>query len=95
MSIVFIATNFSNQLSVTNDYHYILVMLLGLSRNSRLEVTQFSVPTISGAVSIIRRDAPLPGWQHQAALTLAQCVKARNGSLMCPQYCCSTWGLQV
>ena len=57
MSIVFIATNFSNQLSVTNDYHYILVMLLGSSRNGRLEVTQFSVPTTSGTVSVIRRDA--------------------------------------
>ena len=32
-------------------------MIFGSSRNGRLEVTQFSVPTISGTVSVIRRDA--------------------------------------
>ena len=32
-------------------------MPLGSSRNGRLEVTQFSVPTTSGTVSVIRRDA--------------------------------------
>ena len=32
-------------------------MLLGSSRNGRLEVTQFSVPTTSGTVSVIQRDA--------------------------------------
>ena len=34
-----------NRLSVTNDYDCILVMLLELSRNGRLKVTQLSVPT--------------------------------------------------
>ena len=32
-------------------------MLLGTSRNGRLEVSQYSVSTTSGAVSVIRRDA--------------------------------------
>ena len=32
-------------------------MLLGSSRNGRLEVTRFSVPTTSGTVSVIRRNA--------------------------------------
>ena len=38
----------ANRLSVTVDYDCILAMLLGSSRNGRLEVTQFSVPTTSG-----------------------------------------------
>ena len=45
------------RLSVTSDYDYILAMLLGLSTNGKLKVTQFSVPITSGTVSIIRRDA--------------------------------------
>ena len=49
--------NINNQLSVTNDYDCILAMLLGSSRNGRSEVTQFSVPTTSETVSVIRRDA--------------------------------------
>ena len=32
-------------------------MLLGSSNNGRLEVTRFSLPTTSGTVSVIRRDA--------------------------------------
>ena len=32
-------------------------MLLGFSKNGRLEVTQFSVPATSETVSLIRRDA--------------------------------------
>ena len=32
-------------------------MLFGSSRNGRLEMTQFSVPTTSGTVSVIRRNA--------------------------------------
>ena len=43
--------------SVNNDYDCILVMLLGSSRNSRSEVTRFSIPTTSGTVTVIRRDA--------------------------------------
>ena len=49
--------NNNNRLPVTNNYHYILAMLIGLIRNGRLEVTQFLVPTTSGTVSVIRRDA--------------------------------------
>ena len=37
--------NNNNRLSVTSDYDCILVMLPGSSKNGRLEVTQFSVPT--------------------------------------------------
>ena len=48
--------NNNNQLSVTNDYDCILAMLLGSSRNGRLEMTQFSVTTTSETVSVIRRD---------------------------------------
>ena len=47
----------NNWLSVTNDYDCISAMLLGSSRNGRLEVTPFSVPTTSGSVCVIRRDA--------------------------------------
>ena len=51
-------SNYSyNWLSVTSDYDCILAMLLGLRKNDRLEVNWFSVPTISGTVSVIRRDA--------------------------------------
>ena len=39
------------------DYDCILAMALGSSWNGRLEVTQFSVPATSGAVSVIWRDA--------------------------------------
>ena len=49
--------NNNNRLSVTNGYDCILEMLLGSSKNGRLEVTQSSVSTISGTVSVIRRDA--------------------------------------
>ena len=44
-------------LPVTNDYDCILAMLPGSSRNGRLEVTSFLVPTTSETVSVIRRDA--------------------------------------
>ena len=44
-------------MSVNSDYDCILAMLLGLSRDDRLEVTQFSVPITSTTVSVIRRDA--------------------------------------
>ena len=47
----------NNQLPVTSDYGCILAMLLGSSRNGRLEMTQLSVPTTSGTVSVIQRDA--------------------------------------
>ena len=47
----------NNRLSVTSDYDCILVMLIGSSRNGRLEVTPFSVSTTSRTVSVIRRDA--------------------------------------
>ena len=50
---------FYNWLSVTNDYNCIIAMLLESSRNGRLEVTQFSVPTTSETVSVIRKDAKL------------------------------------
>ena len=39
------------------DYDCIFAMALGSSWNGRLEVTQFSVPATSGAVSVIWRDA--------------------------------------
>ena len=72
----------NNRLSVTNAYDCVLAMMLGLSRNGRLVVTQFPVSTTSETVSVIRRDAKrCPGWQHQAVLTLAQCLKCRGGSL--------------
>ena len=48
---------YNNQLSFTSDYDCNLAMLLRLSRNGRLELTQFSVPTTSGTVSVIRKDA--------------------------------------
>ena len=51
-----LSTN-NNRLSVTNDYDCILAMLLRSSQNGRLEMTQFSVPTTSGTVSVIRRVA--------------------------------------
>ena len=47
---------YNNRLSVTNDYDCILLMLLESSKNGRLEVTQFSVSTTSGTVSVIQRD---------------------------------------
>ena len=47
----------NNRLSVNSDYDCILVMLLGASRNGRLEVTRFSVPSIFATVSVIQRDA--------------------------------------
>ena len=47
----------NNQLSVTSDYNCILTMLIGSSRNGRLEVTQFSVFTSFGTASVILRDA--------------------------------------
>ena len=47
----------NNQLSVTSDYDSILAMLLGSSRNGRLEVTPFSVPTTFGTVSVTQKDA--------------------------------------
>ena len=40
-----------NLLSVNSDYDCILAMLLGSSRDGRLEVTQLSVPTTSETVS--------------------------------------------
>ena len=43
-------------LSATSNYDCI-VMLFGSSRNGRIEVTPFSVPTTSGTVSVIRREA--------------------------------------
>ena len=46
-------------------------MLRGLSKNGRLEVTQFSVPTTSGTVSVIRRDAKL----NMFGLTAPDCLK--------------------
>ena len=39
------------RVSVISDYDCILVMLLGSSRDKRLEVTSFSVLTTSGTVS--------------------------------------------
>ena len=42
--------------SVASDYNYILAMLLWLSERGRLEFTQFSVSTVSGHASVIRRD---------------------------------------
>ena len=42
---------------MTNDYDSNLAMLLGSSKNGRLKVTQISVPTTSGTVSVIRRNA--------------------------------------
>ena len=47
----------NNWLEDISDYDCILVMLLGSNKNGRLELTQFSVPTASGTVSVIRRDA--------------------------------------
>ena len=49
--------NNNNWLSVISDYDCYLVMLLGLSRNGRLEATIFSIPTTSVTVSVIQRDA--------------------------------------
>ena len=49
---MFVVTCNNNWLLVTNDYDCILAMLLGSNKNGRLEVTQFSVPTTSGTVSV-------------------------------------------
>ena len=50
--------NNTNRLSCcTSDYDCILAMLLGSTRNGRLEVTRFSVFTTSRTVSVIKRDA--------------------------------------
>ena len=38
----------NNRMSVTSDNDYILAMLLGSSRNNRLEMTWFSVTTTFG-----------------------------------------------
>ena len=51
------SNNNNNQLSDSNDYDCILVMLLGSRRNGRLEVNPFSLPTTSRTVSVIRKDA--------------------------------------
>ena len=51
------SAGYNNRLSVTSDCDCILAMLLGSSRNGRLEVNAFSVPSTSGTVSVIRRDA--------------------------------------
>ena len=48
---------YNNQLSVTRDYDCILAMLLTLSKNGRLKVTWFSVPTTFETVSVIQRNA--------------------------------------
>ena len=40
-----------------SDCDCILAMLLGSSRNGRLEIRGFSVPTTSGTISVIRRNA--------------------------------------
>ena len=45
----------NNRLSVTSDYDCILAMLFGLSMNGRLELTPFSVPTISRLVNVNRK----------------------------------------
>ena len=45
-----------NRLSVNSDYDCIVVMLLGSSKNGRLELTLFSVPANSRTVSVILRD---------------------------------------
>ena len=52
-----IRTNNINRLSVTGDYDLILAKLLVWSRNGRIDVIRFSVPTTSGTVSVIQRDA--------------------------------------
>ena len=54
MTYVVIFDNNNNPLSVTNHNDCILAMLLVSSRNGRLEVTQFSVPTPCGTVSVIQ-----------------------------------------
>ena len=50
-------SNNNNRLLVTSDYDCILAMLLGSSKNGRIEVNQFSALTTSGTVSAIRRNA--------------------------------------
>ena len=54
---IYIHVHVNNWLSVNSDYGCILVMLLGSRKNGRLEVAQFSVPTTSGTVSVVWRDA--------------------------------------
>ena len=46
----------NSRLSVTSDYGSILAMLLGSSRNGRLELARLLVPTTSGTVSVIQKD---------------------------------------
>ena len=69
-------------MSVNSDYDCILAMLLGLSRDDRLEVTQFSVPITSTTVSVIRRDAKrnTSGLTARGSLNTYQCLKGRGGS---------------
>ena len=65
-----------HRVSVTNDYDYILAMLLGSSRNGRLEVTQFSVPITSGTVIVIRRNV-LRNTSRLTALSSPMCYEQR------------------
>ena len=55
--LYFAKTSNNNRLTVTSNYDFTLAMLLGSSRNGRLEVTRLSVPTTFGTVSVIRRNA--------------------------------------
>ena len=69
----------------TSDYDCILAMLLGSSRNGRLEVTQFSVSTSSGTVSVIWRDAKSNTSRLAAPGSLGTCpiVRMAEVSLQC------------
>ena len=81
------------RLSVSNDYDCILAMLLGSSKNGRLEVTRFSVLTTFGTVSVIRRDAKrnTSGLTAPGSLnTCPMCEGQRS-----PRHYCGTPCLQV
>ena len=67
-----------NWLSVNSGCDFILVMVLELSTNGRLEVTWFSVPTTSGTVSVIQRDAKRNKLELTAPGSLNTCLMCKG-----------------
>ena len=70
---IYIHVHVNNWLSVNSDYGCILVMLLGLSRNGRLEVTRFSIPTTSKTVSVIQRNEMRNSYELRAPGRFSAC----------------------
>ena len=78
-------------LSVTSDYDCILAMLFGSSIKVELRLPDsqyLPLLELSGGMHCAAR----PGWQHQATLTLTQCVKGRDVFLTCSKWYCGTPG---